>query len=358
MIAIQETLKQLRVDAGLSQVELGKAVGVSRDTIARVESGAQKVTIDFLYLVAEALGTAVTTILQLADERSKNPIHKPENHFEYLCRDHLGHNLTASIREKFESWYVNLEKERQAHPDIHLLDLPIDEYHNRYLQVAKKAAEVSGKKSGKPSDAKRIVGEEGRRVANELREHWNLGASPISDPVNLIRSLGLFITGMDLGSDGLLGLSGRHGQEGVFAILVNTNASFPTERQRFSIFHELAHIVAHDGEFQENPKHAGRGRGKDFLEIFADAFAGAIQVPQAELNRVLDILKRKQIKGEQLLYTLKRYFRVSYQTMLIRLKDIGYLNDKSFGPWYGRLHRQYENSEPEPLSEPLMFGVV
>lgn len=357
MIAIQEALKQLRTSAGLSQAELGELISVSRDTIARVESGTQKVTVDFLDQVAEVLGTSITTIIHMADDLRKNSTPQADLSFEYLCRDHQGSQLTPLIRNKFESWYTQLEDQKMTEPGIPLLEIPVEKLGDIGIFTAEKTRDQSSGKSKNIQDINKMIDTESRKLAEILRSHWNMGSSPISDPVALIRSLGFFITGLDFGNDGLLGVSGRRGQHGVYAMMINTNASQPVERQRFSIIHELAHVAVHGEQFKKDPQHTGRGRGKDNLEKFADAFSAHFQVPDSELQRALNILTSKQIKGESLLFTLKLYFRVSYQTMLYRLKDVGYLNQKTFGPWFGRLKRKYHNAEPAPITEPLNLPV-
>ena len=51
-----QRLRELRRRAGLSQEELAKKAGVSRVTLARIETGTQMAMVDTAFRICEALG--------------------------------------------------------------------------------------------------------------------------------------------------------------------------------------------------------------------------------------------------------------------------------------------------------------
>ncbi len=51
-------LREMRLDRGLSQEELHKATGISRDTISRLETGKRRAHPRTVRKLAEALGVA------------------------------------------------------------------------------------------------------------------------------------------------------------------------------------------------------------------------------------------------------------------------------------------------------------
>ncbi|MCF7981564.1 MAG: ImmA/IrrE family metallo-endopeptidase [Pseudomonadales bacterium] len=331
MKQIGELIQRLRRRAKLTQAELGHKTGVSRDTIARIESGSQKIPVEFLPKLADAFGIKGATLSGLITQQQEP--------FLYLCRVHDPKTFTAEKRQLFEAWYQHNEIQTlqsqsgaaNSGEKIPMLQIP------DLTELGKHTHSEAG----------------GHDLALRLREEWNLGGSPIVDPVGLIQDLGIPIAGADLGDADLFGLTGVHGEHGQYSMMINTRPGIPIERQRFSIFHELAHILAHRTDFQGVPDRPGRGRHKDGREKFADAFAAAFQVPDDELRRTLNLLTGKGIRGTEMVMILKQYFRVSYQTILFRLKGIGYLNETSFGPWFGKLQRKFQNAEPEPITDPL-----
>jgi len=171
----------------------------------------------------------------------------------------------------------------------------------------------------------------------------------------LVESLGYFITGMDLGDNDLFAITGRKGDNGRPGIVVNTNSNITIERQRFSIIHELGHIVEHGEDFEEQPDYSGYGRNKDDREKFADAFAGEFLVPAAELVSIYQAISGSPLDVK--IIKLKGHFKVSYQTIMIRMYDTSLLNmdKKTFWQNFGMLKRKYGKSEPVPITCELEF---
>lgn len=65
-------MRLYRLSAGLSQVELGDAAGISYQQIQKYESGANKVSVSRLFTVAGALGLAPSELLSELERRLGN----------------------------------------------------------------------------------------------------------------------------------------------------------------------------------------------------------------------------------------------------------------------------------------------
>ncbi|MDE5602277.1 MAG: helix-turn-helix domain-containing protein [Clostridia bacterium] len=63
-----ERIKQLRVEDGLSQAQLAKAVGISQSAIAVWELGARTPSADAIIKLAEYFGVTADYILGLSDD--------------------------------------------------------------------------------------------------------------------------------------------------------------------------------------------------------------------------------------------------------------------------------------------------
>lgn len=61
--AVARTLERLRVDAGLSKRKLAMISGIDRVYLLQVEQGKYRPTINFLFLLARALGMTATDLL-------------------------------------------------------------------------------------------------------------------------------------------------------------------------------------------------------------------------------------------------------------------------------------------------------
>lgn len=59
-----EVMRNLRLERGMSQDELGLAAGVPRPYIGLIERGNRGLTLEMLFRLASALGVSVSTIMQ------------------------------------------------------------------------------------------------------------------------------------------------------------------------------------------------------------------------------------------------------------------------------------------------------
>lgn len=326
MLEIYRVLRDLREGRSITQAKLAEEMGFSRDTIARIETGAQKVTVEYLQKFGAAMKMHPVDILRRMEENDQP--------FVYLFRAHGSRYFTDDIRMQYESWYDRMEDLEAPAGLSRLRNIPA-KYYSLFENDSLK--------------------EQGFRTARWLREKWRLGSGPVVDPVDLIESLGYYITGIDLGENDIFAITGRKGSNGRLGIIINVNPGITVERQRFSIIHELGHIVEHGEEFEEQPDYSGYGRNKDTREKFADAFAGEFLVPADELAVMYEKMTNHTL--EEKIIILKGCFKVSYQALMIRLFDTGLLDmeKNEFWQYYGKWKRVYGKSEPVPITVSLEF---
>ncbi|CQD22338.1 anaerobic benzoate catabolism transcriptional regulator [Mycobacterium europaeum] len=62
-----ELLRQLRVEAGLTQVDVAKRLGVPQSFISKYESGERRLDVIELRHVAEAIGTNLAAVVSRLD---------------------------------------------------------------------------------------------------------------------------------------------------------------------------------------------------------------------------------------------------------------------------------------------------
>lgn len=145
-------------------------------------------------------------------------------------------------------------------------------------------------------------------AARQVRKAWALPAGPIPDMISVVEAAGAVVAVRDLGGDLLDAVSQW---DGVGAPLLLVNDLAPGDRCRFSVAHELGHLVMH----------AEPGTGSQ-QEKQADAFAAELLMPAADIRGAfagrVDLLK---------LMELKRIWRVSMSALLRRALDLGALTE-------------------------------
>ncbi len=151
---------------------------------------------------------------------------------------------------------------------------------------------------------------EAEQAALGLRIHWGLGLDPIANLVDLLEDHGIKVLALSLAN--IDGLTARvRCQDRNIASVVVVNGKDWGERQRFTLAHELGHMVLNVASGIDEEKAAHR-------------FAGAFLMP-AETLRAETGMRRQSISlGE--LFELKRIFGVSAQALVYRCKDLGILS--------------------------------
>lgn len=187
-------------------------------------------------------------------------------------------------------------------------------------------------------------------AAAKLREELGLDAtSPVHDITTLMERSGIKLRIRPFGFKKTFGLSVGQADGGP-AIIVNSEAGISIERQIFTIAHELGHLVLHKDSYV-----ATREEETDSEENEANAFASHFLIPDEGLRSNWEELRG--LHWIDAVLRVKKEYRVSYKTILYRLKDIypSLLErqlDRDFAIQYnGRFgHDLKDHYEPDPLS--------
>jgi Zn-dependent peptidase ImmA (M78 family) len=112
--------------------------------------------------------------------------------------------------------------------------------------------------------------------------------------------------------------------------VIGVNSLHPEVRQRFTIAHELAHLLLHQPAFQidEHAFVAFRGldssKATDPSEVEANQFAAALLMPERLLSKCILALGEHP-DAERAISELSKRFEVSQEAMTIRLTRLGWL---------------------------------
>ena len=179
------------------------------------------------------------------------------------------------------------------------------------------------------------------QAAISLRTHWDLGRKPILSMVELLEECGIKVLALELSDIGGLTAYVRREGEPVDAVIV-VNRNHSGERQRFTLTHELGHLVLTVDSSVDSEKAAHR-------------FAGAFLMP-ADAVRT-EIGRRRTSIGWSELFNLKRVFGVSVQAIVYRCRDLGVINHALYTRLFRDISRFGWRSppyrEPQPIKPEL-----
>ena len=151
-------------------------------------------------------------------------------------------------------------------------------------------------------------------AARSLRAAWQLGHDPVPMLAELLEEHGIKVLSLDLDRiDGLAAKVLRKGAHSARVIMIKRHTW--SERKRFSLAHELAHMVLNVSA------------GCD-AERVANRFAGAFLIPAEVLRQEIGARRRDISIGE--LISLKDRFGVSIQALTYRCKDLEIINPSTF----------------------------
>ncbi len=168
------------------------------------------------------------------------------------------------------------------------------------------------------------------QAALGLRIHWGLGLDPIPNLMELLEERGIKVLTMNLADiDGLTARVRRENRDPVSVIVLNRGDW--GERQRFTVAHEIGHMVL-DVSPEVNEEKA------------AHRFAGAFLMP-AEMVRA-EIGRHRNSIGWGELFELKRVFGVSVQALTYRCKDLGIFGNTLFRSLFDEFSRHGWRSPP------------
>lgn len=292
MPEIHRTLARARDRARYSQDDVGAALGVSRAMVSYWETGTRAPNDRQLAALARLYGVALADIIE---NRELEP---------------AGGDLTSMLLRAEPE--VDPESARGINEFFQFLD--------RFGELARIVDQPLRTLTRSPfiHRPRFATKEDARRKAEDVRAHLGLGFGPIQDLDDVCEMLGIIIFRASLGGDLSSAPSGafvNHPEAG-FAILVNLDMT--PGRRRFTAAHEIAHALFHSEETRYVVS-----RGRNPHEAFADEFAGEFLMPQEGVRRFMEEAGMPpQITDPFHAIHIQRYFRASFPTTLVRLRQM------------------------------------
>jgi len=247
---------------GLNQADLAQALGVTQATISRYESG-------WVDVPQEQLRT-LAIILR-----------RPESFFSWDAKIYGASCLHHRRRQK-----ISVRELKQIHAQVNILRIQAE----RLLRHT----DVSSDYSFHRLDMIKLGGPE--EVARRMRKLWQLPTGPMRSVIGAIESAGGIVFRCAFGSSLVDGIS-QWPLDGDLPPVFFVSSSSPGDRQRFTLAHEIGHVVMHHLPTDEP-------------EIEANRFAGEILMPADEILPDLKDLTLQRAAA------LKSHWRVSMQAII------------------------------------------
>lgn len=173
-----------------------------------------------------------------------------------------------------------------------------------------------------------------REIARFVRRAWGVPAGPLINLTGFIERAGIFVFHMDLERADVDGLTVRLPGMPPCIFL---NKHLPADRMRFTLAHELGHLVMHRVPSPE-------------MEKQAHEFASGLLIPADDIRPYFRGVRRIDLA---LLAHLKPQWRVSMQSLLYAARDLGYVGPgQAQTLWKIFSANRYKLREPPELDFP------
>jgi len=287
---ISKNVRRLRLKKKLSQVEVASYAAVPQTQYKKIERGLCVPRVDTLQRIAEALDANFYEIIE-----SQN------------CLKSVRFRARKKIRTR-EDVLIRVDRWLRCFNEIE--ELVKDKLEDRVAPMIERLHKLADE-DRKPQAAA-IIAREMLGVAEK---------EPIWDICGLFESGGIKVFPLWLASDNFFGLSVAKSDGGP-VIAVNVWDKVTVERRIFSASHELGHLMMHLDAFDVD-----QTEENDREEDEANEFAGHFLMPQAAFENHLR--KSRGLSLVDAVLKIKRYFSVSYKTVLMRLIASGRVDQKS-----------------------------
>lgn len=281
---------------GYSQTELAsKIIGLSQSNLSKYEKGVGTLSADVLNRIIDFLGfplsfyeKKISNIAENAHYRRKKGMTKKErSEIEYS--------------NKLIGYIVDQMSESVEFPDMCFKMIDIEDGYTP------------------------------ERVAQFIRKYLGLRDEPVRDIVALLERNGVIVIELDYEVDLFDGVSFVT-DEGYYVIIINKN--FSNDHKRFTLAHELGHIVMHTSNEFLIPDYRDK-------EEEANRFASEFLMPSDVITNSLRGLKL------QYLVELKRYWLTSMASIVRRAKDLKCITNDKYQYFSIELSRRgYRKNEP------------
>lgn len=312
-----QRIHRARLAAGLTLEALGKQLGISKAAVQKYEKGAVTPDSAKLLMIARACGVRTEYFFRKDSVELTNVEFRKTSSFGVKRAEAVQIRVTEQVEKRTA-----------------LLNIFPESPISRFLVPDSVPVRISEL-------------DQLEMVANDVRRAWSLGLNPIGDLTDTLETLGFLVLTVDEAHRAFSGMTATATTtDGQSYPVVAVSSAWPGDRQRFTLAHELGHILL-----------AQRLADTVDEEKACDRFAGAFLAPQYSVTHELG--KQRHRLEPRELYRLKNEYGLSMRGWAIRALQCGVIPHTHFESlmklFSARGWQRNEPGEPLPAETPQLF---
>lgn len=303
--AMLELARELR---SLNQLQLAEQLGLSQGAVSRLENGTLPLSNEIVSNLSRVLHFPEAFFFQECDYRNL-----PLTFFRKRAR--VPASAIRAVRARTCLFRLHVRILLKS-ADVPVLRVPLIDSRERRGDV--------------------------EAIANDVRLQWSLPPGPVANLTRTMEDAGVIVSRCEFGTAQIDALSSCE-SDGL-PPLVFVNPVSPGDRLRFSLAHELGHIVLH---------HHLNCPAEADTEGEADRFAAEFLMPKQDIRghfaRKLTLEAFAQMKS---------YWKVSIQALIRRARSLDRITERYERTLYMQMSKYgYRKNEPViiPAEEPTLF---
>ncbi|MCP3818410.1 ImmA/IrrE family metallo-endopeptidase [Streptomyces sp. A3M-1-3] len=292
-MTVIDRVRKVMDAAAVPQSAFAKNIGLTPDKLSKSLSGVRRFTSLDLARIAECGETTVDWLL--TGREPLRPVFAARTSGATV--DEGGRDRLRDLLERFTTAHEVLDALGRASelPELPCVRTDTGRYVDQGAALAEDALE--------------------RLAANGVPAVGDLETSELVDALE-------HVFGVDVAKISLPdGVDGAAWQADGFRLIMTSQTPVPT-RQRFTLAHELGHILARDAQDLLTESQLAPGRQKDLTEVRANVFAANLLMPRPELSAAV----RGHTLTDEELWSLVVRFKVSPSALAARLSQLGFID--------------------------------
>lgn len=266
---------------GMTKTRLAKAINVSPAAISQWENATKKPSIENIHTLCLTLGIQPEFLSATCEQ-----LHKLDApHFRSLRSTSQIERKRAEAFTRLVSELFSVAKDYVQIPLPNFPELTVDEISDPVL------------------------------AAQRLREHWQLGLSPIANVIAVAEDNGILVIVSPNHVSSIDAFSCNSSETPLIVLNPKKNDYY---RRRFDVAHELGHLLMH---IDCSP-------GDKVQEAEADLFSSEFLAPTAAI--ISDLPKVINASGWRTLFTLKEKWGCSIQSLLYRSHKLDIISERQY----------------------------
>ena len=288
-------IRLARESREMTQAELADALGVSQGSLSKIENGVLATPTDVLSRLAKVLDYPV----------------------EFFFQQERLFGLPARFHRKLKN--INGKALDRIHAEVNITMIHLSRLSK---SIELEDAALIPRLHPDEADTSPEV------IAAQIRELWQVPKGPIKDLVGMVEAAGGIVVLADFGPHRIDGIGLlRSSLPPVFFL----NRQLPVDRLRFTLAHELGHVVMHT-------------LPSDEMETQANRFASEFLMPRHDIIHMLVPVTLERLA------TLKLIWRVSMAALLKRAEQLRVISSGQYRSLWTKMGASgYRRAEPPEL---------